>query len=82
MPPYILLALLLGALYSTLFHLWRGNSLRDFLIYLVTGIGGFMLGQVLGSLMGFEMWLIGSLHVVEATLVSWISLFLIHWLKI
>ena len=82
MPPFVLLGLLLGSLYGTIFHLWRGKSLRDFLIYLVAGIIGFGFGQGLGMALGFNMWLIGPLHVVEATVVSWISLFLIQWLKI
>ncbi|MCB0173694.1 MAG: hypothetical protein KDJ97_24455 [Anaerolineae bacterium] len=82
MPPFVLLGLLLGSLYGTIFHLWRGKSLRDFLIYLVAGIIGFGFGQGLGMALGVNMWLIGPLHVVEATVVSWISLFLIQWLKI
>ncbi|MCB0165682.1 MAG: hypothetical protein KDI79_15735 [Anaerolineae bacterium] len=82
MPPFVLLGLLLGSLYGTIFHLWRGKSLRDFLIYLVAGIIGFGAGQGLGMALGFNMWLVGPLHVVEATVMSWASLFLIQWLKI
>lgn len=82
MPPYILLSLLLGATYGTLFHLWRGKTVRDLVIYFLTGIIGFGLGQGVGNLLGLELFLIGPLHVVEATIVSWISLFVIQWLKI
>jgi hypothetical protein len=82
MPPYILLTILLGAAYGTLFHMWRGKNLRDLIIYFLTGILGFLVGQELGILMGFNLFLIGPLHVVEASLISWGSLFLMQWLKV
>lgn len=81
MPPYLLLSILLGATYGTLFHLWRGKTMRDFAIYFLTGIIGFGLGQALGSLLGLDMFLMGSIHIVEATVVCWACLFLIQWLK-
>lgn len=82
MPPYLIVSILLGAIYGTVFHLWRGRNLRDLLIYFLTGIVGFGLGQTLAALMGLNIALIGTVHVAEATVVSWISLFLVHWLKI
>jgi hypothetical protein len=82
MPPYLLLSVLLGGLYGVLFHLWRGKTLRDLAIYFLTGIIGFFLGQAAGNLLGLDLFLIGPLHVVEATLVSWLGLFVIKWLKV
>jgi uncharacterized membrane protein YfcA len=82
MAPYILLSFLLGAVYGALFHLWRGKNLRDLVIYFLTGVMGFFLGQGLGNLIGFDLFLIGPLHVAEATTISWGSLFLIQWLKV
>ncbi|HMR63158.1 MAG TPA: hypothetical protein PKE64_04015 [Anaerolineae bacterium] len=82
MPPYLLLAVLLGAVYGVLFHLWRGKSFRDLATFLGIGVVGFALGQGVGILLGFDQWLIGPLHVVEASLLSWGSLFLVQWLKI
>jgi len=82
MPPYVLLSILLGATYGTLFHLWRGKTLRDLIIYFLTGIIGFGVGQGIANLMGNSLWLIGSLHIVEATAASIIALFLIQWLKV
>ncbi|MBN1220024.1 MAG: hypothetical protein JXM69_13945 [Anaerolineae bacterium] len=51
-------------------------------IYLLTGVIGFALGQALGDLIGIDIALIGTIHILEATLASWLSLFLIYWLKI
>ena len=82
MPPYVLLSILLGGTYGALFHLWRGKNLRDLVIYVLAGIIGFALGQGLGNLLGFTVFLIGPLHIVEATIVSWVSLFVVQWLKI
>jgi hypothetical protein len=82
MPPDLLFSFLLGATYGTVFHLWRGKNIRDLAIYFFSVVAGFMLGQMLGNLLGFSFFLIGPLHVLEATLVSWITLFIIHWLKI
>lgn len=82
MPPFLLFSLLLGGIYGTLFHLWRGKTIRDLILYFFTGIIGFILGQVLGSLLGLNIFMIGPLHMVEATGVSWISLFVIKWLKV
>ena len=82
MPPYLLLSVLLGAIYGTLFHLWRGSKVRDLLIYVAAGILGFLLGQVLGSIIDLNFFTIGQLYPLEGTLLSWAGLLLIHWLKI
>jgi hypothetical protein len=81
MPPYFLLSFLLGATYGTIFHLWRGKTMRDLMIYFLTGIIGFGAGQAVGSLLGLDIFLLGQVHMIEATAISWISLFLIQWLK-
>ena len=82
MPPYLLFSILLGAIYGTVFYLWRGKTIRDLAIYFLTGIIGFGLGQIIGNGIALNVFQIGAIHLVEATVVSWISLFLIQWLKI
>ncbi len=82
MPPYILLALLLGAIYGAFFHMWQGKTGRDLALYLTTGMVGFIVGQVVGGVVGLNLFPIGSLHVFEATLASWGMLLIIRWLKI
>jgi len=82
MPPYLLLSFLLGGIYGALFHFWQGKTIRDLVIYFLTGIIGFGLGQALGNLLELNIFLIGPLHIVEATLVSWLSLFMMKWLKV
>ena len=82
MPPYLLLSFLLGGIYGALFHFWQGKTIRDLVIYFLTGIIGFGLGQALGNLLELNSFLIGPLHIVEATVVSWLSLFMMKWLKV
>ena len=82
MPPYLLLLLLLGATYGVLFHLWRGKFLRDLIIYTLTGIIGVSLGHAVGDLLGFTSLMIGPLHLVEASVAGWLSLFVMHWLRL
>ncbi len=82
MPPYLLLSLLLGAAYGALFHLWRGKNVRDLAIYVLAGIIGFALGQSIANLLGFDVFMIGPLHVAEATATAWAGLFLVYWLRI
>jgi hypothetical protein len=81
MPPYLLLSALLGATYGVLFHLWRGQTMRDGVIYLLTGIIGFLVGQFFGSLLGFDVFMMGPVHLAEASLASWGGLFFIRWFK-
>lgn len=82
MPPFLLLSTLLGAIYGTIFHLWRGKNLRDLLIYLLAGVIGFLLGQAFSNWIALNLMPIGQVHLVEATVISWGCLLLIHWLKI
>jgi hypothetical protein len=82
MPPYLLLSLLLGGAYGALFHLWRGKKIRELVIYFLTGIIGFGIGQAVGNVLGLNVFLIGPLHIVEASVMSWVCLFVIQWLKV
>jgi hypothetical protein len=82
MAPYLLLSFLLGGIYGALFHLWQGKTIRDLIIYFLTGIVGFGVGQALGNLLGLNIFMIGPVHIAEATVVSWASLFLMKWLKV
>ncbi len=82
MRPELLLILLIGGIYGALFYLWRGKSFRDLLVYSLTAIVGFALGHVVGEIINLDVFTIGRLHVVEATLVSWGLMFIGSWLKV
>jgi hypothetical protein len=82
MPPHLLLSIMLGAVYGTLFFLWRGQGLKDLVIYLIAAALGLIAGQAVGNLLGFTLFQIGPIHPLEATAGSWLFLMTARWLKI
>ena len=82
MPPALLLSSLIASMYGALFHLWRGRTLRELPLYIGAAVLGFGLGQLIGNLIGLDIIMIGPLHIVEASLGSWVMLFIAKWLKV
>lgn len=82
MSPYLLLSLLIASIYGALFHLWRGRTFRELLLYLTAAIVGFGLGGLAGDAMGLHLFMVGPLPIVEASLASWGMLFIARWLKV
>jgi len=82
MPPPVLLSFLIAGIYGALFHLWRGRSFRELPFYLGVALVGFALGHLAGNAVGLEIFTIGPLHVIEASLASWVLLFVARWLKV
>ncbi|MCB0092878.1 MAG: hypothetical protein KDE54_33550 [Caldilineaceae bacterium] len=74
-PPFILGALL-SIFYASLYHIWGGSGLRDLIIYLIAAGCGFALGQGACAIMQFELFQIGHLCVVEASVGAWLALFI------
>ncbi|MER3459439.1 MAG: hypothetical protein C4309_13125 [Chloroflexota bacterium] len=79
-PPALVLAGLLSTAYGAAFHLVAGGGLRRLLLYIVAGWVGFALGQFAGVYGDTDPLRIGQVHVVSATLGSWLALILAHWL--
>jgi hypothetical protein len=82
MSPALLLSVLIASIYGALFHLWRGRTFRELPLYLIASGLGFALGQLVGNLLGLDIFLIGPIHIIEASLGSWVVLFIARWLKI
>lgn len=82
MSPYFLLSFLIGGVYGAIFHLWRGKSPVDVIYYFVAGVIGFGIGQSVAAFLGWSFFLIGPLHIIEASLCAWASLFLARWLRL
>jgi hypothetical protein len=82
MPPVVLLAALLAGAYGAMFHMWRGRTFRELPLYLIAAVLGFGLGQAAGNMAKLDIFTIGSLHVIEASLGSWGLLFIARWLKV
>jgi hypothetical protein len=79
--PALIMSLVLATAYAAAFHLWQGRSMRDLLFYWLAAVVGFASGQVAGYLLDFVPWTIGQVHIIEATLVALLFLFIARWLR-
>lgn len=77
-PPPLVLAVTIASLYGFLFYLLFGKGWLRLPIYWLVGIGGFAIGQLLTNLIGFSLVSIGSVSLLEGSLVSWFSLFAVY----
>ncbi len=79
--PLILLALLIALLLGALFHILRGGSGWRLLLYLVSSVLGFALGQGLSTWLGWRLLTFGALDVGAGLIGSFIFLMLGDWLS-
>ena len=80
-PPSPVLSFVIASLYAALYNLWRNGSPRDLLFCLIAAWAGFALGQAGGWLIGLELGMIGTIYMLEGTLLAWLLLFLMNWLR-
>jgi hypothetical protein len=78
--PGLAMSALLATVYGAAFHLWRGGGSGMLLRYLVAAWGGFALGQVISWLGGWELAMLGQVHVLEGTVGSLALMLIAHWL--
>jgi hypothetical protein len=81
-PPLLVLSLVIATLYSALFHLLWGKTFKELAVSWLSGIVGFGLGQVLASAFGWVGILIGELHLLAASAMSWLLMALAKRLKL
>ncbi|MBC7224992.1 MAG: hypothetical protein H5T59_12095 [Anaerolineae bacterium] len=79
--PAVLLSLILAGIPAACFHIWKGRSTVDLLMYEAAGLMGFFAGQVLAASLGWTFLMIGQVHPVEGIIGSVLALFLARWLK-
>ncbi len=80
--PSLVFSVLLASLYGAVFHFIWGKRWRDLALYWGAASVGFGMGQAIFSLLGFSVYMIGQVRVVESTAVSWGCLFIARWLKV
>jgi hypothetical protein len=80
--PSFVFSVLLASLYGAVFHFVWGKRWRDLGIYWAAAVIGFGLGQAISTALGFSVYMIGQVRVVESTSVSWICLFVARWLNV
>jgi len=80
--PALLLSLVVALLYAALFHLWQGRTLRDLRVFCLAALAGFAIGQGVGLLVRLPWLVIGQVHMLEASLFSWLALLIAKGLKV
>ena len=65
--PIVVIFLGLGTAYALLFHLWRGRSLRDLLLFWLVSVLGFGLGYLAANLWSAHPLVLGGIPVLEAS---------------
>jgi hypothetical protein len=76
----VVLGILLASIYGAAFHLIFGGPIRRIVLYLFAAWLGFFIGQFVGDFLNLELLKIGKIHLVSASVGSWIVLFLTSWL--
>jgi hypothetical protein len=80
--PSFVFSVLLASLYGAIFHFIWGKRWRDLILYWLAAIVGFGMGQIVFGWLGFSVFWIGEVSLVESTIVSWGCLFIAKWLKV
>jgi len=70
--PLLVLSLVIATLYSALFHLLWGRTLKKLFICWLAAIVGFGTGQVVASALSWRGLLIGELHLLTASIACWL----------
>jgi hypothetical protein len=79
--PLLALSLVIATLYAAVFHLLRGQTMRDLVLYWGASLVGFAVGHLIAAALSLPDPLIGELHVAPASLASLLSMALAQRLK-
>jgi len=80
--PAVVLSVLIASTCAALFFVWQGKTLRNFVVYWVAGVLGFLAGQWIAIALGSRILLIGQIHPLEGFLVCVGALFLVKLVRI
>jgi hypothetical protein len=80
--PALALSALIASGYSFLFHFLWGRTFGQLARYWVVGLIGFGLGQLAATLTGWNLLVIGDVHLIEGTLGCWLALFVARALRV
>lgn len=80
--PSLVFSALLASLYGAVFHFIWGKRWRDLGLYWAVAVIGFAMGQAVFGWLGFSVFMIGQVRVLESTILSWGCLFVAKWLNI
>jgi hypothetical protein len=79
--PAVLFGIVLSTTYGTAFHVWKGGSLKKMLLFVILAWLGFLVGHIVGGLIGWSFAAVGPINTGMATLGSAVFLFFGEWLS-
>jgi hypothetical protein len=72
--PSLLLSILVSVGLASLFHLWRGRTMADLVLFLLAAAIGFGVGQLAGTVVRIPLAQVGEIHVIEASIGALLAL--------
>ncbi len=78
--PTFTFGFILATLFGAVFHLIVGGDVRRLALFLLAGWLGFSMGQALGAMLGINIFPIGQMRVVAASLGAIVALIAAHML--
>jgi len=79
--PALIVLLVFASAYAVLLHLLLGRSLRDLVLFWIASVAGFACGQLLGEELHLIPWMVGQVHITEATLSAILFVLAAAWLR-
>ncbi len=73
--PALVFGFVISSLYGVAFYLLFGHGWVRLWAYWLKGIVGFAVGHWMGGVIGLSALTVGAVNLLEATVMSWISLF-------
>ncbi len=80
LPAWLILALVIAAVYGAVFHLLWGQSFPGLLRVLLIAIAGFLIGEIGARLTGLAIFMVGDVHAGVASVTAWAGLAIARWL--
>ncbi len=74
-----ILSALLAIAYGAAFHFLVGGPLPSIVIYLIASAVGFIIGHFIGRFLGVEIFRLGAVYLLTASIGSWVLLIFIRW---
>jgi hypothetical protein len=76
----LVLGFLLSTAYGAGFHFLLGGPARRIPLYILASWIGFAIGHFIGALLNVELFKLGALHLLSASIGAWIALIVSWWL--
>ncbi len=73
-PPSLAFGFVLASIYGLVFYILFGHGWTRLGLYWLVGVGGFAVGQWVGTTLGLALIDLGATKLVEGTCVSWLCL--------